>query len=102
MWLAALAGSAVAGSEVRHAVALGRLARGIVLFFAAALALRQAGLPAEIVAIAFGSVVGAVAIAVAVAMGVGGRHVAERVIGRVAGAFDVDARLPQRQEGDAP
>ena len=102
LWVAALAASAVEGSGVAHATALGRVVRGIVWFFAAALALRQAGLPAEIVAIAFGGVVGAAAIAVAVAMGIGGRHVAEQVIGRVAGAFGVQARLPKGQEGEAP
>lgn len=102
LWLAALAASAVEGTSVAHATGLGRLVRGIVWFFAAALALRQAGLPAEIVAIAFGGVVGAAAIAVAVAMGIGGRHVAEQVIGRVAGAFGVPAQLPKGQEGEAP
>ena len=43
-------------------------------------ALRQAGLPAEIITIAFAAVVGAIAVGVAVAVGVGGRHVAGRLL----------------------
>ena len=65
---------------------------GAILFFTAALALRQAGLPAEIVTITFGAVVGALAIGVAVAVGVGGRHVAARLLERAVDAFDAPAR----------
>ena len=63
-----------------NAPALANLVRGAILFFTAALALRQAGLPGDIVGIAFGSVVGAIAVGVAVAVGVGGRHVAGRLL----------------------
>ena len=87
LWLATLAAELVEASGVAHARLLGRLARGTVLFFAGALALRQAGLPAEIVSIAFTAVVGAVAVAVALgaglALGLGGRPVAQRLLERV-------------------
>jgi hypothetical protein len=55
LWLAALGARAVASSSVANAGVLGHLVRAVILFFAAALALRQAGLPADIVTIAFAS-----------------------------------------------
>lgn len=88
LWLAAGAAAWVQASGVAHAQALGKLARGAVLFFAAALALRQAGLPAEIVALAFGAVVGALALGLALAVGLGGQQVAGRMIARLVAAFD--------------
>lgn len=92
LWLAALASDMVQASGVAHGKVLGRVVRGAILFFTAALALRQAGLPAEIVTITFGAVVGALAIGVAVAVGVGGRHVAARLLERAVDAFDAPAR----------
>jgi hypothetical protein len=91
LWLSALAAGMVLASGVAHGRVLGRLVRGAILFFTAALALRQAGLPAEIVTITFGAVVGALAIGIAVAVGVGGRHVAGRLLERAVAAFDKPA-----------
>lgn len=80
LWLSNwVAGLIKAGSAV-NAPALANLVRGAILFFTAALALRQAGLPGDIVGIAFGSVVGAIALGAAVALGVGGRHVAGKLL----------------------
>lgn len=88
LWLATLAAELVEATGVAHARGWGRLACGTVLFFAGALALRQAGRPAEIVSIAFAAVVGAVAVAVALgaglAVGLGGRPVARRLLERAA------------------
>ncbi len=89
--LCALAGRAIRSSALPNATGMAFVARACILAFAGALALRQAGLPAEIVAIAFGAAVGAVAIAVAVAFGVGGRHVAARAAERWAASFDSTA-----------
>jgi hypothetical protein len=80
MWLATLAANLIRASALANAAAVAQLAKAAILFFVGALALRQAGLPSEIVAIAFGSVVGALAIGAAVAIGVGGRHVAGRLL----------------------
>lgn len=88
LWLAAWAAGLIESSATRHARVLASLARGAILFFAAALALRQAGLPAEIVTIAFAAVVGAIAVGVAVAVGVGGRHVAGRLLERAVQSFE--------------
>ena len=86
--LAAWAAGLIESSAVRNATVLASVARGAILFFAAALALRQAGLPAEIVTIAFAAVVGAIAVGVAVAVGVGGRHVAGRLLERAVQSFE--------------
>jgi len=92
--LAAAAARAVEATPWPNARALGFTARAAILFFAGALAMRQAGLPAEIVGIAFGAVVGAVAIAVAVAFGLGGRDVAARTLARLAASFEAPAAAP--------
>lgn len=86
--LASMASRAIAARAPPNAPLLAWAARAAILFFAAALALHQAGLPAEIVTIAFGAVVGGIAIGLAVAVGVGGRHVAARVLDRVATSFE--------------
>jgi hypothetical protein len=94
--LASVAAQAIRARNTPNAAGLAVAARAAILFFAAALALHQAGLPAEIITIAFGSVVGGVAIGLAVALGVGGRHVAARVLDRVAASFErggADQRL---------
>lgn len=86
--LASMSARAIAARAPRNAPMLAWTARGAILFFGAALALHQAGLPGEIVTLAFGSVVGGVAIGLAVAIGVGGRHVAARVLDRVERSFE--------------
>jgi hypothetical protein len=91
LWLAAGAARAIQAGQSPNAGALALAARGAILFFAAALALRQAGLPADIVAIAFGAVVGSLAIGVAIAFGIGGRGVAERLLDAAVARFE---RLP--------
>jgi hypothetical protein len=88
VFLASAAARAIQASSLRNAVLLGWLARGGILFFAAALALRQAGLPPEIVTLAFGAVVGALALGLGVAIGVGGRHAAGRVMERFVASFE--------------
>ena len=93
--LASMAVQAIQARAPRNATLLSWAARAAILFFAAALALHQVGLPAEIVTIAFASVVGGIAIGLAVAIGVGGRHVAARVLDRVATSFE-DPAGPDR------
>lgn len=97
LWLAALAAEAIRHSAVTNALLLANLARGAILFFTAALALRQAGLPAEIVTIAFSAVVGAIAVGIAVAVGIGGRHAAGRLIDRAVRSFDDQGSDEPRQ-----
>lgn len=87
LWLSTLAARSIAESAVANAETLGQVVRGAILFFIAALTLRQAGLPGDIVTIAFGSVVGGIAIGLAVALGVGGRHVAGRLLEAAVATF---------------
>jgi uncharacterized membrane protein YedE/YeeE len=98
IFLASAAARAVQASNLRNARGLALAARVAILFFAGALALRQAGLPAEIVTIAFGAVVGALAIGLGVALGVGGRHAAARMVGRMVDSFEDE---PPAQPGPA-
>jgi hypothetical protein len=93
LWLSALAAGAIRASRVANAPALARIARVAILFFTAALALRQMGLPAEIVTIAFASVMAAIAIGLGVAVGVGGRHVAARLLEEAVASFNADRRV---------
>jgi hypothetical protein len=87
LWLGNVAADAIQASTVANARILGNIARAAVVFFAAAMAFLQAGLPSEIVTIAFGSVVGAVAIGIAIAVGVGGQHVAGRLLESALASF---------------
>ncbi len=95
LWLATLAGNAIAAGPLATARSVAVVAKVAILFFTAALALRQAGLPSEIVTIAFASVVGALALGVAIAIGVGGRHVAARLLEGAVASFI-------RSKGEAP
>ena len=94
LWLATLAAASILASDLPRASALALAARSAVLFLACALALRQMGLPAEIVAMAFGSVVLALAVAFALAFGLGGRRVAALLLQRAVDAFSAGSRVP--------
>ncbi len=87
LFLASAAARALLAGTMPNARLLAGTARAAILFFTAALALRQAGLPGEIVSLAFGAVVGGIAIGLAVAIGVGGRHVAARSLERLEASF---------------
>jgi hypothetical protein len=87
LWLAALVARMIMARNSPHAAVFALLARIAVLFFAGALALRQAGLPAEIVTLLFGSVVVGLALGVAIAIGVGGQGVAGRLLDAAADAL---------------
>ena len=55
---------------------LGQIARLAIIAFVGAMALIQMGIGTEIVSLAFGLLLGAIAIAVAISFGLGGRDVA--------------------------
>jgi len=92
LWLGNVAAGTIRSSAVANARVLSNLARGAVLFFTAALAMLQAGLPTAIVTIAFGAVVGSIAIGIAVAVGVGGRDVAGRLLESAVASFASEKR----------
>jgi hypothetical protein len=92
LWVATAAARVVEASEVVNARVLAQATRVAILFFTLALALRQAGLPADIITLTFGSAVCGVALAVAIAVGVGGRHVAARLLESAVASFQAKKR----------
>ena len=78
LWLANLAARAVKATGKPKAGAMAMIARVAILVLTAAVALRQMGLADEIIGLAFGLLLGAVAVASALAFGIGGRDVAKR------------------------
>jgi len=82
IYLANLAFGAVVSSGMSASRLPAWAARIAILIFAAAMALRQMGLANEIINMAFGLLLGAIAVAVALAFGLGGREAAAEEIRR--------------------
>ncbi len=80
IYLANLAHNTVMASNTGQAKVLAQAARISILIFAGAMALRHMGLANEIINLAFGLLLGAIAVAVALAFGLGGREIAAREI----------------------
>lgn len=76
LYLANLAFSLIAGSGGRQARILAQAARIAIIAFVSAMALQQMGIATNIVSLAFGLLLGAIAVAIAIAFGLGGREVA--------------------------
>ncbi|KLI99923.1 mechanosensitive ion channel [Luteimonas sp. FCS-9] len=96
-WLADLAARAIQRANPGHAVGLSRIARVAILGLVIAMGLRAMGIADDIVNLAFGLVLGAVAVAVALAFGLGGREAAGKVADRWARAY-----LDRRDDGPLP
>ena len=77
LYLAALAARTIQASRITYAKSLSAVARVAITAVAAAMALVQIGVGAEIVERAFTIVLGAVAVAAAIAFGIGGRDLAK-------------------------
>jgi hypothetical protein len=80
VYLSNLAYNAIRGSGTGQAELLAVAARIAILVLAGSMALRQMGLANEIVDLAFGLTLGAIAVAVALAFGLGGRETAARLL----------------------
>ena len=78
LYLANLAARIIQSSDADQANLLALAARVSILALAGAMAMSQMGLASDIINLAFGIVLGAVALAVALAFGLGGREVAAR------------------------
>lgn len=78
LYLAGIAKEVVLSSGSPHAELLSKLARLAVLVLAGAIALQQLGVADEIIVIAFGVLIGAIALTGVIAFGLGGRDVASR------------------------
>jgi hypothetical protein len=78
LFLANLIYNAILATSASQSRFLAVSARIAIIILAGAMALRQMGLANEIINLAFGLILGAIAIAVAVAFGMGGREIAGR------------------------
>jgi hypothetical protein len=78
LYLANLAADMIASSGAPNAGLLATVARAAIIVLAGAMALRQMGIANEIVNLAFGLLLGAIAVAAALAFGFGGRDIAGR------------------------
>jgi hypothetical protein len=81
-WLADLARRVIQQAESGHSVLFARIAQFAILGLVFAMGLRAMGIANEIVQLAFGLVLGAIAVAVALAFGLGGRTAAGRLLER--------------------
>jgi hypothetical protein len=81
LYLANLADKTIQASGASQAGLLALAARIAILVLTGAMALRQMGLANEIVNLAFGLLLGAIAVAAALAFGIGGREIAARELG---------------------
>lgn len=86
-WLANLAGEAIERANPDRSVGLARIARVAIIGLVIAMGLRAMGIADDIVNLAFGLVLGAVAVAVALAFGLGGREAAGEVTRRWASDY---------------
>ena len=86
-WLADVAARAIQRANPDRSVGLSRIARVAILGLVIAMGLRAMGIADDIVNLAFGLVLGAVAVATALAFGLGGRDAAGRVADRWARAY---------------
>ena len=76
LYLANLAYSLISSSNTSQAKILGQTARVAIIALVSAMALQQIGIAPNIVNLAFGLLLGAVAVAIAIAFGLGGRDAA--------------------------
>ena len=90
LYLANLAFSLIASSGTRQARLLGQAARIAVIAFVLALALQQMGIGSDIVTLAFGLLLGAIAVGIALAFGLGGREIAGEQIREWLASFKQD------------
>src|SRR5215208_4827392 len=105
LYLARLAAEAIRTSGVDQPNLLATAAQAAILVLTGAMALRQIGVANEIINLAFGLLLGAIAVAVALAFGLGGREVAGRELQswvQAAHSGEAEQRAAQLQEGNTP
>jgi len=78
LYLANLASKTIQSSKSDQADLLSKVARVAIIILAGSIALRYTGLANEIINLAFGLVLGALALALAISFGIGGREIAAR------------------------
>lgn len=92
-YLANMARNLIAGSGGANAQLTATAARWAIIVFSGAIALRQLGVADEIINLAFGLTLGAIAVAAALAFGLGSREIARR---------EVENALTEIRSGEGP
>jgi hypothetical protein len=98
LYLANLAYNLIASSGGYQARILGQIARVAIIGLVAAMALQQMGIAPDIVNLAFGLLLGAIAVATAIAFGLGGREIASEQTRRWLNSFQGEVNGQRRQE----
>jgi hypothetical protein len=96
LFLANLAYNIITSSGDRQAQILGQVARIAIIVFVSALALQQIGIASEIVNLAFGLLLGAIAVAIALAFGLGSRDIARGQVQELLDSFKQKRNQPPR------
>ena len=99
LYLANLAFNVVTSSGSAQSRILGHTARVSIIALISAMALRQIGVGTDIVNLAFGLLLGAVAVAIAIAFGVGGRDVAAEQVREWRNSFKNQSGSPSPSSG---
>lgn len=86
----------VTSSNNRQAQILGQVARIAIIILVSAMALQQIGIAQDIVNLAFGLLLGAIAVASAIAFGLGSRDIAGQQIRELLDSFKQQRNLPPR------
>ena len=87
LFLANLAFNIITSSGDRQAMILGQVARIAIIALVSAMALQQIGIASDIVNLAFGLLLGAIAVAVALAVGLGSRDIAREQVRELLDSF---------------
>lgn len=91
-WLANVVAEAISRASGKNSSGLSRLARFAILGLVIAMGLRAMGIADDIVNLAFGLTLGAIAVTVALAFGLGGREAAGRLMSRWLDRISNDAK----------
>lgn len=94
LFLANLVFNIIASSGDRQARILAQVARIAIIVFVSALALRQIGIAGDIVNLAFGLLLGAIAVASAIAFGLGSRELAGEQVRELLTSFKAKRNQP--------
>ena len=95
LFLANLAFNIITSSGDRQAKNLGQVARIAIIALVSAMALQQIGIASEIVNLAFGLLLGAVAVAIALAFGLGSRDIAAGQVRELLDSFKQQRNKPR-------
>lgn len=96
LFLANLGFNLISSSGDRQAQILAQVARIAIIAFVSALALNQIGIASDIVNLAFGLLLGALAVALALAFGLGGRDIAKEQTRELLDSFKQQRNQPPR------